>query len=83
MRAIAPTALATTSPPRSATWRVPAASWLACCAFSAFFLTVAVISSIEAEVSSRLAACSSFVAKGRWCWWKSRPRRWTPRVSMP
>ena len=30
-----------------------------CCAFSAFFFTVAAISSIEAEVSSRLAACSS------------------------
>jgi len=28
-------------------------------AFSAFFFTVAEISSIEAEVSSRLAACSS------------------------
>ena len=34
-------------------------SSLACCAFSAFFFTVAEISSIEAEVSSRLAACSS------------------------
>ncbi len=32
---------------------------MACWAFSAFFFTVAEISSIEAEVSSRLAACSS------------------------
>ena len=32
---------------------------MACCAFSAFFFTIAEISSIEAEVSSRLAACSS------------------------
>ena len=35
------------------------ASSLACLAFSAFFFTVEVISSIDAEVSSRLAACSS------------------------
>jgi hypothetical protein len=49
--AIALTACATTWPPRSATWRVPAA--LAWWAFSAFFFTVAEISSIEAEVSSR------------------------------
>ena len=34
-------------------------NWLACWAFSAFFFTVAEICSIEAEVSSRLAACSS------------------------
>ena len=32
---------------------------MACWAFSAFFFTVAEISSIEAEVSSRPAACSS------------------------
>ena len=57
--AIASTALATTWPPRSATSRVVMADWLACWAFSAFFFTVAEISSIEAEVSSRLAACSS------------------------
>ena len=56
---MAPTACATTWPPRSATTRVSAADWLAAWAFSAFFLTVAEISSIEAEVSSRLAACSS------------------------
>ncbi len=37
-------------------WRL---SVLACWAFSAFFFTVAEISSIEAEVFSRLAACSS------------------------
>ncbi len=35
------------------------ADWLAACAFSAFFFTVAEICSIEAEVCSRLAACSS------------------------
>ena len=56
---MASTALATTSPPRLATSRALAADWLACCAFSAFFFTVTAISSIEAEVSSRLAACSS------------------------
>ena len=39
------------APPRSATSRVPLADWLACWAFSAFFFTVAEISSIEAEVS--------------------------------
>ena len=38
---------------------VALADWLACCAFSAFFFTVADSSSIAAEVSSRLAACSS------------------------
>ena len=38
---------------------VELADWLACWAFSAFFLTVADSSSIAAEVSSRLAACSS------------------------
>ena len=32
---------------------------LACWAFSAFFFTVAEICSMDAEVSSRLAACSS------------------------
>jgi len=32
---------------------------VACCAFSAFFFTVTAISSIEAEVCSRLAACCS------------------------
>ena len=57
--AIASTALATTWPPRSATSRVVPADELACLAFSAFFFTVAEISSIEAEVCSRLAACSS------------------------
>ena len=57
--AMAATALATTWPPRSATSRALPADWLACWAFSAFFFTVAEISSIEAEVCSRLAACSS------------------------
>ncbi len=57
--AIASTVWATTAPPRSATSRVLDARSLACLAFSAFFLTVAVISSIDAEVCSRLAACSS------------------------
>src|SRR5262245_40074817 len=56
---IASTALATTSPPRLATSRALSADRLACCAFTALFFTVAAISSIEAEVSSRLAACSS------------------------
>ena len=57
--AMASTALATTWPPRSATSRVAPAEALACWAFSAFFFTVPAISSIEAEVCSRLAACSS------------------------
>jgi hypothetical protein len=57
--AIALTACATTAPPRLATSRVPLANWLACCAFSAFYFTVAEICSIEADVCSRLAACSS------------------------
>ena len=59
MRAMASTALATTWPPRSATSRVLFADWLACCAFSALLRTVAEISSIEADVCSKLAACSS------------------------
>ena len=57
--AMASTALATTWRPRSATPRVVPADSLACWALSAFFFTVAEICSIEAEVSSRLAACSS------------------------
>ena len=57
--AIAPTALATTSPPRSATSRVVGRRRFACWAFSAFFFTVAEICSIDAEVSSSDAACSS------------------------
>ena len=57
--AMASTAWATTWPPRSATSRVALADVLASCAFSAFFFTVLAISSIEAEVCSRLAACSS------------------------
>ena len=48
-----------TSPPRSAAFCVDNADCCARCAFSAFLRTVAEISSIEAEVSSRLAACSS------------------------
>ena len=59
MRDIALTASATTSPPRSATSRVPTANPLAWWALSAFFFTVAEICSIEAEVSSKPAACSS------------------------
>ena len=55
---IAPTACATTCPPFSATSRDPIASWLACRALSAFCFTVAVISSSDAAVSSRLDACS-------------------------
>ena len=49
----------TTAPPFCATADALAASWLACFAFSAFCLTVAVSSSIEEAVSSRLEACSS------------------------
>ena len=56
---MASTALATTLPLRSATSRALPADTLACWAFSAFFFTVTDISCIEAEVSSRLAACSS------------------------
>ena len=59
IRAIAETASATTSPPRSATAAVSLANSFACWAFSAFFFTVTEICSIEAEVSSMLAACSS------------------------
>ncbi|MCW0417375.1 hypothetical protein NB689_003129 [Xanthomonas sacchari] len=49
----------TTSPPCEATEAAPAASWLAWRARSAFCLTVEVSSSIDAAVSSRLAACCS------------------------
>ncbi len=46
-------------PPCEATAAAPAANWLACRACSAFCLTVEVSSSIDAAVSSRLAACCS------------------------
>ena len=59
MRDIACTASATTWPLRSAVSRVSLAYWFASFACSAFFLTVTDISSIEADVCSRLAACSS------------------------
>ncbi len=49
----------TTSPPCEATPAAPCASWLAWRACSAFWRTVEVSSSIEAAVSSRLAACCS------------------------
>ncbi|MNV39265.1 hypothetical protein D3C71_1308380 [compost metagenome] len=49
----------TTSPPCEATVCAPMASWLAWRACSAFWRTVEVSSSIEAAVSSRLAACCS------------------------
>ncbi len=49
----------TTSPPCEATLCAPMASWLAWRACSAFWRTVEVSSSIEAAVSSRLAACCS------------------------
>ncbi|MCW0461631.1 hypothetical protein NB717_002699 [Xanthomonas sacchari] len=49
----------TTWPPCEATAAAPVASWLAWRACSAFCLTVEVSSSIEAAVSSRLAACCS------------------------
>ncbi|MCW0416594.1 hypothetical protein NB689_002348 [Xanthomonas sacchari] len=47
------------APPCEATEAAPAASWLAWRACSAFCLTVEVSSSIDAAVSSRLAACCS------------------------
>ncbi len=53
------TTLPTTSPPCEATEAAPIASWLAWRACSAFWRTVEVSSSIEAAVSSRLAACCS------------------------
>jgi len=56
---MASTAWVTTSPLWLATSRVLAASSLACWAFSEFFRTVSEISTIEAEVCSRLAACCS------------------------
>ena len=59
MRDMASTALATTVPLRSATSRVPLASWLACFALPAFCFTIVEMCSIAAEVSSRPAACSS------------------------
>ena len=80
MCAIASTALATTWPPRSATSRVSLADWLACWAFSAFFFTVAGISSIEAEVSSRLAACSSVRCDRSVVLAESPPTRWSLRA---
>ncbi|MNN10453.1 hypothetical protein D3C81_1233750 [compost metagenome] len=49
----------TTSPPLAATSAAPRASWSAWRACSAFWRTVEVSSSIEAAVSSRLAACCS------------------------
>src|SRR6185312_10161374 len=53
------TTWSTASPPRWATFAAPAASSLAVAALCAFWLTVAVISSMEAAVSSRFEACSS------------------------
>ncbi len=49
----------TTSPPLTATVEAPSASWLPCCALSAFCFTVLDSSSIEAAVSSSALACSS------------------------
>ena len=59
IRAMASTALATTRPLRSAMSRALVADAFACWAFAAFRLTVAEMSSSEADVCSRLAACSS------------------------
>ncbi len=59
MSAMVVTTLPTTLPPCEATEAAPTASWLALRAWSAFCLTVEVSSSIEAAVSSRLAACCS------------------------
>ena len=59
MESMVPTTLATTAPPRTATSDAEAASWLACCALSAFCFTVEVSSSIDDAVSpSELACCS-------------------------
>nr|WP_277753919.1 hypothetical protein [Roseomonas nepalensis] len=59
MPSIVRTTSVTTSPPRVAVSEAEAASLFACCALSAFCRTVLVSSSRLAEVSSRLAACSS------------------------
>ncbi|MCW0414603.1 hypothetical protein NB689_000357 [Xanthomonas sacchari] len=59
MPSIVLTTWPTTLPPCTATAAAPAARRLACCAYSAFCLTVEVSSSIDAAVSSRLAACCS------------------------
>ncbi len=59
MPLIVATTWPTTSPPCEATEAAPTASWLAWRACSAFCFTVEVNSSIEAAVSSRLAACCS------------------------
>ncbi|MNV43160.1 hypothetical protein D3C71_1348660 [compost metagenome] len=59
MPAMVVTTWPTTTPPCEATSAAPAASWLACTAWSAFWRTVEVSSSIDAAVSSRLAACCS------------------------
>ncbi len=63
---IVATTCATTSPPRRATSPADAASWLACCAVSALWRTVAVSSSIDAAVSSRLPAVCSVRALRSW-----------------
>ncbi len=59
IEAIVVTTSSTTRPPLSATSPAPSTSWLAWRALSAFCLTVEVSSSIDAAVSSRLAACCS------------------------
>ncbi len=59
MSAMVVTTRPTTLPAPAATDAAPTASWLALRACSAFCLTVEVSSSIEAAVSSRLAACCS------------------------
>ncbi len=60
------TTLPAISPPCDATRAAPMASWLAWRALSAFCLTVEVSSSIEAAVSSRLAACCSVRCDRSW-----------------
>ena len=66
MPAMVPTTLLTISPPWDATPAAPMASWLAWRACSAFWRTVEVNSSIEAAVSSRLAACCSVRCDRSW-----------------
>jgi hypothetical protein len=59
----------TTSPPCTATREALVASWLACWADSAFWLTVAPSSLMDAEVCSRAPACCSVRADKSWLPW--------------
>ena len=83
------TTSATTSPPCVATVWALSASWLAARALSAFWRTVELSSSIEAEVSSRALACCSVRADRSLLPWAisalavatpSAPRRTSPTM---